>query len=232
MIRNTFLRLNFRTKTALFPFLPQLSFLNSKKRPIWIQSEKTPNENAIKFIPGVNILPESFKSVEYLNSKQAISSPLAKKLFAIDGVKYVFYGPDYITITKHPENEWSPLKPEIFSIIMEHISSGQPIFLPQKHDLDSNIKTQEDDSEVVSMIKELLETRIRPVIQEDGGDVEYKGYNNGKVLLKLKGACKTCNSSVMTLKNGIENMLMHYIPDVKGVEHVMDIEEEVSIKVR
>ncbi|EMR08908.1 hypothetical protein PNEG_02690 [Pneumocystis murina B123] len=231
MSRNTLLRFSFNSKPILSSFYPELSFLKCKKRSIWIQSEKTPNENAIKFIPGVNILPESLTSIEYLNSHQATSSPLAKKLFAIDGVKYVFYGPNYITITKHSKNAWSPLKPEIFSIIMEHISSGQPIFLPETQDLGSNVNT-EDDSEVVSMIKELLETRIRPVIQEDGGDVEYRGFDNGKVFLKLKGACKTCDSSVITLKNGIENMLMHYIPDVKGVEHVMDKDEEVGIKVK
>lgn len=232
MSRNALLRFSSHSKTVLSSFYPELSFLNCKKRSIWIQSEKTPNEHAIKFIPGINILPESLTSIEYLNSRQAASSPLAKKLFAIDGVKYVFYGPDYITITKHSKNNWSPLKPEIFSVIMEHLSSSQPIFLPDTQDLDSdlNANTQED-SEVVFMIKELLETRIRPVIQEDGGDVEYRGFDDGKVFLKLKGSCKTCDSSVITLKNGIENMLMHYIPDVKGVEHVLDQDEEVGIKV-
>lgn len=227
MSQNILFKVNLYSKSYLSYFYKRVPFLKFKKRSIWVQSEATPNENAIKFIPGVNILPESFQSIEYLNSRQAVSSPLARKLFAIDGVKYVFYGPDYITITKHSENAWSPLKPEIFSTIMEHISSGQPIFLPSQEDLKTNV--DDEDSEVVSMIKELLETRIRTAIQEDGGDVEYKGFHNGKVFLKLKGACKTCDSSVITLKNGIESMLMHYIPDVKGVEHVSG-EEEVGIK--
>ncbi|KTW32448.1 uncharacterized protein T551_00538 [Pneumocystis jirovecii RU7] len=229
MHKNTSLFIDFNRKYIFLYVCRRLSPLKLNKRSIWIQSEPTPNENAIKFIPGVNILPESSASIEYLNSRQAVSSPLARKLFSLDGVKYVFYGPDYITITKHSKNAWSPLKPEIFSVIMEHISSGQPIFLPEAEK--SPDKNSEEDSEVVSMIKELIETRIRTAIQEDGGDVEYKGFHNGKVFLKLKGACKTCDSSVVTLKNGIESMLMHYIPDVKGVEHVLDEDEEVGIKV-
>ncbi|KAG5513907.1 hypothetical protein PMAC_000529 [Pneumocystis sp. 'macacae'] len=228
MHKNTSLFIHFNKKYAFSCIFRRLSPLKLNKRLIWIQSETTPNEDAIKFIPGVNILPESSSSIEYLNSREAVSSPLARKLFSLDGVKYVFYGPDYITITKHSKNAWSPLKPEIFSIIMEHISSGQPIFLPETKELKKNAQ---EDSEVVSMIKELIETRIRTAIQEDGGDVEYKGFHNGKVFLKLKGACKTCDSSVITLKNGIESMLMHYIPDVKGVEHVLDEDEEVGIKV-
>ncbi|KAG5437512.1 hypothetical protein PCANB_000940 [Pneumocystis canis] len=227
-------------KNIISYFFPKkkyiFSYFNSKskllkfnKRLIWIQSEATPNKDAIKFIPGINILPESSSSIEYLNSDQAALSPLAKKLFSLNGVKYVFYGPNYITITKHPENTWNPLKPEIFSIIMEHISSGQPIFLPQSKE-NFNKEIQEEDSEVIYMIKELIETRIRTAIQQDGGDIEYKGFHNGKVFLKLKGACKTCSSSVITLKNGIESMLMHYIPDVKGVEHVIDDDEKVGIK--
>ncbi|KAG4302801.1 hypothetical protein PCK1_000961 [Pneumocystis canis] len=218
-----------QVKNIFSQFSPKSVFSKFSKRLLWIQSEATPNKDAIKFIPGINILPDSFSSIEYLNSDQAAFSPLAKKLFSLDGVKYVFYGPNYITVTKHPENAWNPLKPEIFSIIMEHISSGQPLFLPQPKET-FNKEIQEEDSEVVYMIKELIETRIRTAIQEDGGDVEYKGFHNGKVFLKLKGACKTCSSSVVTLKNGIESMLMHYIPDVKGVEHVIDEDEEIGIK--
>ncbi|KAG4305622.1 hypothetical protein PORY_001178 [Pneumocystis oryctolagi] len=230
MYRNALFPVNSARKQLLSCFYEKLHSFKYGKRSIWIQSEATPNEDAIKFIPGINILPESSASIEYLNSHQAIASPLAKKLFSLEGVKYVFYGPDYITITKHSKTTWNSLKPEIFSVIMEHISSGQPILQPQAGEI-LDEKTQEEDSEVISMIKELIETRIRAAIQRDGGDVEYKGFHNGKVFLKLKGACKTCDASLITLKNGIESMLMHYIPDVKEVEHVLDEDEEVGLKV-
>jgi NFU1 iron-sulfur cluster scaffold homolog, mitochondrial len=158
----------------------------------------------------------------------------------VDGVTSVFYGKDYITITKDSATPWAHVKPEVFSLISEAVTSGQPIVNTVEN------KTGEDgqgsmssegeasyapeDKEVVEMIQELLETRIRPAIQEDGGDIEFRGFHDGQVLLKLRGACRTCDSSTVTLKNGIESMLMHYIEEVKGVQQVMDQEEEIAMK--
>ena len=145
-------------------------------------------------------------------------SPLAAQLLNIDGVNSVFYGSDYITITKAGDASWAHIKPEIFSLITEAVSSGSPIVNTierggegEKRVETDSLEYQEGDDEVVGMIKELLETRIRPAIQEDGGDIEYRGFEDGKVLLKLRGACRTCDSSTVTLKNGIESMLMHYV---------------------
>ena len=152
----------------------------------------------------------------------------------------VFYGKDYITVTKDSSTPWAHVKPEVFSLISEAVTTGQPIVNTVEN------KTGEDgqgsssseaeatydpaDEEIVGMIQELLETRIRPAIQEDGGDIEFRGFHEGQVLLKLRGACRTCDSSTVTLKNGIESMLMHYIEEVKGVQQVMDQEEEVAMK--
>ena len=158
-----------------------------------------------------------------MNSRSTISapypSPLAAQLMSIDGVLSVFYGPDYITITKAPETHWAHIKPEILSLVTESVTSGANIvnfqnveegeaFQGQPRD---SLECNEKDSEVVSMIKELMETRIRPAIQDDGGDIEFRGFKDGNVLLKLRGACRTCDSSTVTLKNGIESMLMHYV---------------------
>lgn len=136
----------------------------------------------------------------------------------IDGVTSVFYGADFITVTKTEDANWAHVKPETFSLITEAISSGSPIVTvvenkpgegpPEEED---SLSYNENDSEVVGMIKELLETRIRPAIQEDGGDIEFRGFEDGNVMLKLRGACRTCDSSTVTLKNGIEGMLMHYV---------------------
>jgi Fe-S cluster biogenesis protein NfuA len=138
----------------------------------------------------------------------------------VDGVSSVFYGPDFITVTKASDANWAHIKPEVFSLITEAVTSGQQIVNTvdkgsaenaQEGGEEDTLSYNEDDSEVVGMIKELLETRIRPAIQEDGGDIEYRGFENGMVLLKLRGACRTCDSSTVTLKNGIESMLMHYV---------------------
>lgn len=181
---------------------------------------------ALKFRPNHPILPEGFASpfLEYLSPRSTIApphpSPLAAQLLNIDGITSVFYGPDFITVTKATETNWAHVKPEVFSLITEAVTSGAQIVKTidkgsaesgQEGGEQDTLKYDENDSEVVGMIKELLETRIRPAIQEDGGDIEFRGYENGNVLLKLRGACRTCDSSTVTLKNGIENMLMHYV---------------------
>ncbi|TKA72487.1 hypothetical protein B0A55_06697 [Friedmanniomyces simplex] len=215
-------------------------------RTIFIQTEDTPNADALKFRPNHDILPDNFPSsfLEYLSPRSTLApphpSPLAAQLLNVDGVTSVFYGKDYITVTKDSSTPWAHVKPEVFSLISETVTSGQPIVNTVEN------KTGEDgqgsssseaeatyapeDEEVVGMIQELLETRIRPAIQEDGGDIEFRGFHEGQVMLKLRGACRTCDSSTVTLKNGIESMLMHYIEEVKGVQQVMDQEEEVAMK--
>lgn len=220
------------------------------RRTIFIQTEPTPNADALKFLPNQRILPEELSTpfIEYLNPRSTIAppypSPLAAQLMNTDGVKAVFYGADFITVTKEADANWAHIKPEIFALITEAITSGQKIVTVAEKkegavgqdgqqgppaELDS-LAYDENDDEVVGMIKELLETRIRPAIQEDGGDIEFRGFEGGNVLLKLRGACRTCDSSTVTLKNGIEGMLMHYIEEVKGVVQVMDEEEEIALQ--
>jgi NFU1 iron-sulfur cluster scaffold homolog, mitochondrial len=172
---------------------------------------------ALKFKPNQRVLPEDFPTpyVEYLSPRSTLApphpSPLAAKLMNIDGVTSIFLGSDYITITKSSDTNWAHVKPEAFSLITEAVSAGQPIVTvtaggpPEEAD---SLAYDESDSEVVSMIKELLETRIRPAIQEDGGDIDFRGFENGTVYLKLRGACRTCDSSTVTLRNGIEGMLV------------------------
>lgn len=164
-------------------------------------------------------------------------SPLAAQLLNVDGVTSIFLGADFITITKDSATPWAHVKPEVFSLITEAVTSGAPIVNTvegkegegQEGGEADSLAYDENDSEVIGMIKELLETRIRPSIQEDGGDIDFRGFHDGQVLLKLRGACRTCDSSTVTLKNGIESMLMHYIEEVKGVQQVFDQEEEIAM---
>ncbi|KAI0935719.1 hypothetical protein AcV5_004059 [Taiwanofungus camphoratus] len=210
--------------------------LSSRERPLhyrsmFIQTETTPNDDSLKFIPGVPVMEDG--TAEFLDTKASLKSPLALRLMGIEGVTTVFYGPDFVTVSKDSETSWSVVKPEIYSILMEFFSSGQPLF---RSDEDREAAGPQDmrildtDSETVAMIKELLETRVRPAIMEDGGDIEYRGFtDDGYVAVKLKGSCRGCSSSTVTLKSGIERMLMHYIPEVKGVEQVLDPEETIAL---
>jgi NFU1 iron-sulfur cluster scaffold homolog, mitochondrial len=180
----------------------------------------------LKFLPNNPVLPRDFPStfVEYTSPRSTLappySSPLAARLLAVDGVSSIFYGADFITVTKATDSDWAHIKPEVFSLITEAVTSGEQMVnildkSPGEQGQGSNgedsLGASDNDSEVVAMIKELLETRIRPAIQEDGGDIEFRGFEDGMVMLKLRGACRTCDSSTVTLKNGIENMLMHYV---------------------
>lgn len=198
----------------------------SGSRSIFIQTENTPNPDALKFLPNHPILPPGLSSpfIEYMNPRSTLAppnpSPLAAQLMNIDGVTSVFYGADFITVTKAGDANWAHVKPEIFSLITEAVTSGAQIVnvtenksgeSGQDSGEEDSLSYNENDSEVVGMIKELLETRIRPAIQEDGGDIEFRGFEDGQVMLKLRGACRTCDSSTVTLKNGIEGMLMHYV---------------------
>ncbi|KAF5027560.1 hypothetical protein F66182_302 [Fusarium sp. NRRL 66182] len=222
-----------------------LAGVGSGVRTIFIQTEGTPNPDALKFLPNHRVVPEEFSTpfIEYLNPRATISpphpSPLAAKLMNIDGVTSVFYGADFITVTKAADANWAHIRPEIFALITEAITSGETIVTTSERREgeagpeveEDSLAYNEDDSEVVGMIKELLETRIRPAIQEDGGDIDFRGFDDeGYVHLRLRGACRTCDSSTVTLKNGIEGMLMHYIEEVKGVKQVMDQEEEIAMQ--
>jgi len=197
---------------------------------MFIQTETTPNDDSLKFIPGVEVMESG--SAEFLDTKDALSSPLAVRLMGIEGVKAVFYGPDFVTVSKDSENTWAVVKPEIYAILMEFFTSKQPLFRSEEERMNAgpqDTRILDTDSETVAMIKELLDTRVRPSIQEDGGDIEYKGFEEGLVRLKLKGSCRGCSSSAVTLKSGIERMLMHYIPEVKGVEQILDPEEAIAL---
>lgn len=165
-------------------------------------------------------------SAEFLDTRSALASPLAIRVMGVEGVKGLFFGPDFVTVSKDSEMPWSIVKPEIYSILMEFFSSGQPLFRSEEDRENAgpqDTRILDTDSETVAMIKELLETRVRPAIMEDGGDIEYRGFGEGGdgiVKVKLKGSCRGCSSSTVTLKVGIENMMMHYIPEVKGVIEV------------
>ncbi|KAL0960711.1 hypothetical protein HGRIS_005736 [Hohenbuehelia grisea] len=222
---------NIRRHSALQPAIGHRNPPHT--RSMFIQSEATPNDDSLKFIPGVPVMGDG--TAEFLDTKSSLKSPLAIRLMGIEGVKAVFYGPDFVTVSKDSENPWAVLKPEIYSILMEFFSSGQSLFRSAE-DKDSagpqDTKILDTDSETVAMIKELLETRVRPAIMEDGGDIEYRGFDEegtGIVQVKLKGSCRGCDSSTVTLKSGIERMLMHYIPEVKGVEQILDQEEEIAL---
>jgi len=202
------------------------------KRTLFVQTESTPNPDSLKFLPGQPLSTTS-TTHEFLTASSALPSPLATTLFGIQGVKSVFFGPDFITVNKHEDSPWTTMKPEIYAAIIEHFTAGSPLFKdPASMNAGpEDTKILDTDSEVVAMIKELLDTRVRPAIQEDGGDLEFRGFTEegGIVQLSLKGSCRGCDSSTVTLKNGIERMLMHYVPEVKSVEQVLGPEEAVAI---
>lgn len=194
---------------------------------MFIQTQDTPNPNCLKFYPGCTVLDSGTQDFPSIAS--AISSPLAKQLFRITGVKGVFLSTEFITITKTDDDtvDWKELKPELFATIMDFFASGLPVVTDSVAPAPSS---DEDDDETVQMIKELLDTRIRPTVQEDGGDIIYKGFEDGIVKLKLQGSCTGCPSSAVTLKSGVENMLQFYIPEVKGVQQVEDVEDVLAKK--
>ncbi|KAJ6767672.1 IRON-SULFUR CLUSTER SCAFFOLD PROTEIN NFU-RELATED [Salix koriyanagi] len=212
---------DFKTlKSSLHP--EKWTLLTAQRRTMSIQTQSTPNPSSLMFYPGKPVMEVG--SADFPNSRSAINSPLAKAIYEIDGINRVFFGSDFFTITKSDDASWEFLEPEIFAAIMDFYSSGEPLFLDSKTAAAKDTAISEDDSDIVAMIKELLETRIRPAVQDDGGDIEYRGFDEetGIVKLTMQGACSGCPSSSVTLKSGIENMLMHYVPEVKGVEQELD----------
>jgi Fe-S cluster biogenesis protein NfuA len=187
---------------------------------MFIQTEATPNPATLKFLPGRDVMGDGTLEMRSVDEAQA-SSPLAEKLFGIDGVKGVFFGGDFITVTKG-DMEWAHMRPAILGAIMEHYMSGAPILKagvgPAGEEVGEFFEPK--DAETVETIKELLETRIRPAVAGDGGDITFKGFRDGVVYLTMKGSCAGCPSSTATLKHGIQNLLRHFLPDVQSVEAV------------
>jgi Fe-S cluster biogenesis protein NfuA len=183
---------------------------------MFIQTEETPNPQTLKFIPdGEIVLGDS--TAEFKSQKQAVTkSPLALQLFEISGIEGIFFGRDFITVTKSAASEWSKIKTEILATIMDFYVSGKPIMFEEK----AQKKSDEEDSDIVKQIKELIEIKVRPAVAMDGGDIIFHSFEDGIVKLVLKGSCSGCPSSTITLKNGIENMLKHYVPEVEAVEQV------------
>jgi len=197
------------------------------KRNLFIQTQETPNPSSLKFLPGRTVL-EGGGTFDVPSIAAAKGSPLAKLLFRIDGVKAVFFGGDFITVTKYDDEgvEWKVMKPEIFATVMDFFNSGLPV-VHEGAEISGDTEIYDDDDDTVQMIKELLDTRIRPTVQEDGGDIVYMGFDDGVVKLKMQGSCTSCPSSIVTLKNGVQNMLQFYIPEVVSVEQIFDEADKV-----
>jgi Fe-S cluster biogenesis protein NfuA len=186
---------------------------------MFIQTEPTPNPSTLKFIPGREVLGDG--TVDFRSADEATTSPLAQRLFAVEGVNGVFLGSDFISVTKG-DAEWQHLKPAILGAIMEHYMSGAPIVEGQsaRNDDATEGDYDEKDADTVSTIKELLETRVRPAVANDGGDIVFHGFRDGVVYLHMRGACSGCPSSTATLRGGIERLLQHFCPDVQEVRSV------------
>jgi Fe-S cluster biogenesis protein NfuA len=186
---------------------------------MFIQTEATPNPATLKFLPGRAVLETG--TLEMRDKNEAVQSPLAERLFDINGVGGVFLGSDFITVTKSG-GEWPQLKPAILGIIMEHFMSGAPVVAEGTGTEDSEAGEffEAGDADTVATIKELIETRVRPAVANDGGDITFRGYKDGVVYLAMKGSCSGCPSSTATLKHGIQNLLRHFVPDVTEVRPI------------
>jgi Fe-S cluster biogenesis protein NfuA len=189
---------------------------------MFIQTEATPNPATLKFLPGRPVLEAG--TLDIRDADQAAQSPLAERLFGIAGVSGVFFGSDFITVTK-AGGEWQQLKPMVLGAIMEHYMSGAPLLAKEAEkaaaENDSGDEFfDESDAETVATIKELIETRVRPAVANDGGDITFRGFKDGVVYLNMKGSCAGCPSSTATLQHGIQNLLRHFVPDVTEVRPV------------
>ena len=185
---------------------------------MFIETEGTPNPATLKFLPGRDVLGDA--TADFAVAAAAARSPLAAALFELPGVARVFLGADFITVTKTGGIEWQALKPQVLGVIMEHFLSGRPA-LEGLADAEEAEDVAPEDAEIVAQIKELLDTRVRPAVAGDGGDIVFRGYRDGVVRLHMQGSCSGCPSSTATLKHGIENMLRHYVPEVVAVEQVL-----------
>jgi len=181
---------------------------------MFIQTEQTPNPASLKFLPGCEVMVRG--TAEFKSAEAAHPSPLAEQLFKISGVAGIFLSGDFITVTKTEDASWPALKPLILGVIMEHFTTGRPVMLNEN----APVVSSDDDNDIVKQIKELLETRIRPAVAADGGDIVFHSFDHGVVFLQMQGACAGCPSSTLTLKAGIENLLKHFIPEVNEVRAV------------
>ncbi|WP_166417005.1 NifU family protein [Cochlodiniinecator piscidefendens] len=185
---------------------------------MFIQTESTPNPATLKFLPGQAVLATG--TADFPSAEAAGASPLATRIFAVSGVTGVFFGSDFVTVTKEDAIDWNHIKPALLGAIMEHFQSGQPVLQGEADSSGGHAEHTGEDGEIVNQIKELLDTRVRPAVAQDGGDITFHGFDKGIVYLHMQGACANCPSSTLTLKMGIENLLRHYIPEVLEVRPV------------
>ena len=183
---------------------------------MFIQTEITPNPATLKFLPGRVVMTAG--TANFTAPDEAMASPLATRLFSIDGVTGVFLGTDFVTVTKDADQEWDALKPFVLSAIMDHFTSGQAVFIGDAGAEGAAVSPEDD--EITAQIKELIETRVRPAVAQDGGDIIFRSYEDGVVYLHMQGSCSGCPSSTLTLRHGIENMLRYYVPEVTEVRPV------------
>lgn len=185
-----------------------------------IETEKTPNPSTLKFLVGQTVMSDGTR--DFASPEDAEISPLAEAMFTLGDVTGVFFGSDFVSVTAGPGSDWNELKPQVLSILLDHFSAGLPLFKPGSAG-DISVPPEEivqddpADADIVAQIKELIETRVRPAVANDGGDIVYRGFNEGIVFLKMQGACAGCPSSTATLKHGIESLLKHYVPEVTEV---------------
>ena len=184
---------------------------------MFIQTEATPNPASLKFLPGRIVLGAG--TAEYRNPEEAATSPLAERLFAVDGVGGVFLGGDFITVTK-TDGEWPHIKPAVLGAIMEHFMSGMPVLREEQAENSGAEFFDAADADTVATIKELIETRVRPAVAQDGGDITFQGFRDGIVFLNMRGSCAGCPSSTATLKHGIQNLLRHFVPEVREIQEM------------
>jgi Fe-S cluster biogenesis protein NfuA len=189
---------------------------------MFIQTETTPNPATLKFLPGRDVLGGEFVggSVDFTEAESAKVSPLATRLFAVPGVEGIFLGSDFVTVTKGGARDWTELKPALLGAIMEHFMSGLPVMNAGTGGSAVEENFDPADGQIVTQIKELIETRVRPAVAQDGGDIIFRGFERGVVFLQMQGSCSGCPSSTATLRYGIENMLKHYVPEVSEVRAV------------
>jgi Fe-S cluster biogenesis protein NfuA len=185
---------------------------------MFIQTEPTPNPATLKFLPGQTVLETG--TADFPSAEGAEASPLARRIFDVEGVRGVFFGNDFVTVTKDEAVEWDHIKPAILGAIMDHYQSGQPVMAGDAAQPSGHADHDGEDAEIVGQIKELLDSRVRPAVAQDGGDITFHGFERGVVYLHMQGACAGCPSSTLTLKMGIENLLRHYIPEVTEVRPV------------
>ncbi|MGI9509867.1 MAG: NifU family protein [Geminicoccaceae bacterium] len=185
---------------------------------MFIQTEQTPNPATLKFLPGEEVMADGV--ADFTDAEASESSPLAKRLFTVDGVTGVFLGRDFVTVTKAAGEDWYTLKPAVLGALMEHYKSGDPVMSPDAAPQDEAAGESDADDALVTQIKELIDTRVRPAVAQDGGDIVFQGFQKGVVYLHMRGACAGCPSSTITLKNGIENLLRYYVPEVSEVRQI------------